>query len=192
MHLGQSSDTTGGTRFKPVPYEYGFLFSAKIEDGVVVNMSDQDYIHNHKKADRHLDHTSRELRMGEYIVHRNPLRQLMQLFSLHVHGLRDEDVNRKDMQNWTACQRILFPNVRECLWKMDNGLDGVAKNEQTLGLWVNLDMLYHYVEMFVSLRASYYQRVVNASYITTFLGIWFNVCPGAHFISKLFCFIGHT
>ena len=97
--------------------------------------------------------------MGEYLVHCNLLHQLIELFIPHVHGLQDEDVNRKDMQNWTVCPRILFPNVRECLWKMANGLDGVAKNEQALGLWVYLDILYHYVEIFVSLRASYYQRV---------------------------------
>lgn len=74
---------------------------------------------------------------------------------------------------------------------MDNGLDGVVKNEQILGLWVNFDMLYYYVEMFVSLRVLYYQRVVNVSYIITFFGIWVNVCLGVYFISKLFCFIGY-
>lgn len=95
--------------------------------------------------------------MGPYLVHRNILRQLAQNFSPHVHGLRDEDINRRDMQNWTACQRIAFPKVRECLWKMARGLDGVPQNEQALGLWVYLDMIYDYVEMFVSLKASYYQ-----------------------------------
>ena len=137
-----------------------------------MNLSDQDYIHNHKKADRHLDHTSREMRMGVYLVHHNILRQLVQVFSPHVHGLRDEDINRRDNQNWTACKRIAFPNVRDSLWKMAHGLDGVPKNEQALGLWVYLDMLYDYVEMFVSLTASYFQRVANAGYVVTFLGIW--------------------
>ena len=157
-----------------MPLDYGFLFSAKLENGVVINMSDQDYIHNHKKADRHLDHASRELRMGPYLVHRNILRQLAQNFNPHVHGLRDEDTNRRDMQNWTACQRIAFPKVRKCLWKMARGLDGVPQNEQALGLWVYLDMIYDYVEKFVSLKASYYQRIINAGYVVTFLGIWRN------------------
>ena len=76
-----------------MPLDYGFLFSTKLENGVVINMSDQDYIHNHKKADRHLDHASRELSMGPYLVHRNILRQLAQNFSPHVHGLRDEDTD---------------------------------------------------------------------------------------------------
>lgn len=139
-----------------MPLDYGFLFSAKLDNGVVINMSDQDYIHNHKKADRHLDHASRELGMGPYLVHRNILRELAQNFSPHVHGLRDEDINRRHMQNWTACQRIAFPKVRECLWKMARGLHGVPQNEQALGLWVYLDMIYDYVEMFVSLKTSYY------------------------------------
>ena len=112
--------------------------------------------------------------MGPYLVHRNILRQLAENFSPHVHGLRDEDINRRDMQNWTACQRIAFPKVRECLWKMARGLDGVPQNEQALGLWVYLDIIYDYVEMFVSLKASYYQRIINAGYVVTFLGIWRN------------------
>ena len=66
---------------------------------------------------------------------------------------------------------MAFPNVRDCVWKMAHGLDGVPKNEQALGLWVYLDMLYDYVEMLVSLTASYYQRVANAGYVVTFLGI---------------------
>lgn len=110
-------------------------------------MSDQDYIHNHKKADRHLDHTSIELTIGTYVIHHNILLNLMVLFSPHVHGLRDEDVNRTDMQNWAACQRILFPKVRECLWKMAHGVDGIPQNDQALGLWVYLDVLYDYLEI---------------------------------------------
>lgn len=112
--------------------------------------------------------------MGPYLVHRNILRQLAQNFTPHVHGLCDEDINRRDMQNWRACQRTAFPKVRECLWKMDRGLDGVPQNEQALGLWVYLDMINDYVEMLVSLKASYYQRMINAGYVVTFLGLWRN------------------
>ena len=74
LHLGQNCDIVGGERFKPVSVEDGFLFSAKVEGGVVCNMSDQDYIHNHKKADRHLDHTSIELSIGTYVINRNILK----------------------------------------------------------------------------------------------------------------------
>ena len=105
--------------------------------------------------------------------------------------LRNEDVNKTDMQNWSSCQRTFFPNVRECLWKMVHGLDGTTQNEQALGLWVYLDLLYDYLEIFVSLRASYYQRVVNAGYVTTFLGIWRNsiimsddLTLSKHFLSR--------
>ena len=52
LHLGPSCDTNDGVRFKPIAIEEGFLFSAEImDDGLMQNYSDQDYIHNHKKLD---------------------------------------------------------------------------------------------------------------------------------------------
>ena len=78
LQLGQSSDVNKGARFKPISVEDGFLFSAAIrDDGVIYNYSDQDYIHNHKKLDRHLDHHARTLFMGQYPVHRNFSRQVL-------------------------------------------------------------------------------------------------------------------
>lgn len=102
--------------------------------GVVCNMSDLHHINNHTKAYRHLEHTSRELTIGACVIHKSILRQMMELFSPHVHSLRNKDVNRTDMQNWSACQRTLFPKVRECLWKMVHGLDCTPQNAQALGL----------------------------------------------------------
>lgn len=118
VQLNQSQDLSGH-RFQPIPKEEGFLFSAAVrEDGVVTNLSDQDYIHNHKKLDRHLDHQGRMLYIGHYPLHRNFLRQVLQQFSVHEHGLRVEDVNKKDVMNWASCQRTVFPKVRDCLWKL--------------------------------------------------------------------------
>ena len=111
--MGQSSDVNEGERFKPILVEDGFLFSAQVrDDGLICNYSDQDYIHNHKKLDRHLDHQARTLYMGQYPVHRNFLRQVLDVFHPQEHGLRQEDVNKRDVQNWASCQRTTFPKVK--------------------------------------------------------------------------------
>ena len=65
LQMGQSSDVNEGERFKPILVEDGFLFSAQVrDDSLICNYSDQDYIHNHKKLDRHLDHQARTLSHG--------------------------------------------------------------------------------------------------------------------------------
>ena len=191
LHLGQSCDTKEGARFKPVSLKDGFLFSAAIrEDGLVQNYSDQDYIHNHKKLDRHLDHQARTLYIGKYPVHRNFFRSILETFTVHRHGLRNEDVNKKDVMNWASCQRTAFPKVRDCLLDLYHG-NNVPANNLVLGLWVFLDIIYHYMEIFVSLRASLEERIANAGYVVHFLGIWRNyiimsedLCLLVNFISR--------
>ena len=175
LHLGQSSDFSEEPRFKPIPFDEGFLFSAAIrDDGEICNYSDQDYIHNHKKLDRHLDHQARTLYMGQYPVHRNFLRQVLTVFDAHTHGLREEDVNKRDVQNWASCQRTAFPRVRQCLLDLIDGNNVPQANNLALGLWAFLDIVYHYMEIFVSLKASLTDRIEYASYVVNFLGIWRN------------------
>ena len=53
LMLLQLCDHTSGKRYKPISADEGFLFSAAhLEDrgseSVINNLSDQDYIHNHK------------------------------------------------------------------------------------------------------------------------------------------------
>ena len=171
--MGQSSNVNEGERFKPILVEDGFLFSAQVrDDGLICNYSDQDYIHNHKKLDRHLDHQARTLYMGQYPVHRNFLRQVLDVFHSQEHGLRQEDVNKRDVQNWASCQRTTFPKVRQCLFDLINGINCPQANNLALGLWAYLDVLYHYLEIFVSLRASLTERIEHSSYVVHFLGIW--------------------
>ena len=88
LQMGQSSNVTEGENFKPILVEYGFLFSTQVrDDGLICNYSDQDYIHNHKKLDRHLDHQARTLYMGQYPVHCNILWQVLDVFHPQEHGL---------------------------------------------------------------------------------------------------------
>ena len=167
--MGQSSDVNEGERFKPILIEDGFLFSAQVrDDGLICNYSDQDYIHDHKKLDRHLDHQTRTL----YPIHRNFLRQVLDVFHPQEHGLRQEDVNKRDVQNWASCQTTTFSKVRQCLLNLINGINCPQANNLTRGLWAYLNVLYHYLEIFLSLRASLTARIEYSSYVVHFLGIW--------------------
>ena len=65
-----------GNRYQPIPRELGFILTCEkvfLDDGtyIIRNNCDQDSIHNHKKLVNHLDHQSRSMRMGKYLVHLN-------------------------------------------------------------------------------------------------------------------------
>ena len=113
------------------------------------------------------------LYIGRYPVHRNFLRSVLETFTVHRHGLRNEDVNNKDVMNWASCQRTVFPKVRDCLLDLYHG-NNAPVNNLVLGIWVYLDVIYHYMEIFVSLPASLEERIENAGYVVHFLGIWRN------------------
>ena len=55
----------------------------------------------------------------------NHLNLVADRFSIHEHGLRQEDVLRKDRQNWASAQRIMFLRVRHCLSKIQEGHSGI-------------------------------------------------------------------
>ena len=104
-----------GYRFKPIPRNLGFIFSCKkvdTENGYEVeDMCDQDYVHNHKKLLNPLDHASRVLRMGDYLVHMNHLQLVSEIFPFPDHGLSLSDIERRDRQNWRSAQKLTFPKV---------------------------------------------------------------------------------
>ena len=109
LMLNQSSDAIAGQRFKPVPVEDGFVFSAcitVINDEVLINnLLDQDHIHNHKKLDNQLDYVARDLRLGNYPVHRNYLGLVSKVFPRNIHGLREADITRITVK--TICTKKL-------------------------------------------------------------------------------------
>ncbi len=177
LFLAQSSDANSDKRYKPVPVSEGFVFSGKLEQNALgeelKNLSDSDYIHNHKKLDNHLDYVSRDLRIGRYSAHRNDIRSVFKNFSRHEHGLRDEDVNKKDRQNWASAQRTAFPKVRVCLQQLAEGAN-TQRDPSVQGTIAYLELVYCYMEIFVSLEASLYDRIKYAGKVVSFLGIWRN------------------
>lgn len=54
-------------------------------------LCDQDYIHNHKKLLNPLDHATRVLTMGPYLVHMNHLKLFHYVFPLDEYGLGSSD-----------------------------------------------------------------------------------------------------
>ena len=119
-----------GYRFRPIPRNLGLIFSCKkldTENGYVVeDMCDQDYVHNHKKLLNSLDHASRVLRMGEYLVHMNHLQLVSEVFPFADHGLGVSDIECCDRQNWRSAQKLRFPKIQECLKALINGTSGAS------------------------------------------------------------------
>ena len=165
-------------KFQPIAKDLDFILTAEKvigESGYRIrNLSDSDFIHNHKKLINHLDHNSRSLRMGPYLVHLNHIRNVFNVFDFHQHGITREDINRADKQNWRSAQRLTFPKVRDCLDMVMKGENGVHQDTSVLGTKVYLLLTWMYVEIFCSKIATLERRIVYASTICSFLGIWHN------------------
>lgn len=115
-----------GNRFRPIPAHLGFVFSCRkeeTEDGsyIIRDLCDQDYIHNHKKMMNPLDHATRVLILGDYMVHMNHIKRVCDVFPLTEHGLGASDINRRDRQNWRSVQKLSFPKVRDCMMTLIDG-----------------------------------------------------------------------
>ena len=135
------------------------------------DLSDSDYIHNHKKLNNHLDYVTRNLKPGLYPAHQNYLRAVAQAFARHIHGLQDEDINKRDRQNWASAQSVSFPCVRQCLEDIVHGQNAL-KDPTARNTSVYLELVNCYMETFVSLEATIYERIKYAGAFVTFLGIW--------------------
>ena len=89
-----------GHWFRPIPIILGFIFLCPmfITDASyeVYHLMDLNYIHNHKKLTNHFDHASQILKMGQYIITINHLRQVYEDFPAEVHGITREDIDRDD------------------------------------------------------------------------------------------------
>lgn len=175
----QLSTDRVSTRYRPIPVDLGFVLSCRREDRdngyVVHDLCDQDYIHNHKKLLNPLDHASRILMIGEYLVHMNHLQLVYNSFPLLDHGLGINDIERKDRQNWRSVQKITFPKVRDCLRRLMEG-EGQEHhpNPALLGTQSYLLIFWYYVEIFCSSIASLTSRIKYAALVCHFLGIWHN------------------
>ena len=210
--LGQSSDGDArrrhlmmetandnkSTKFQPIPKEERFLYTCNQQqnpDGTSYSISDlfdQDYIHNHKKVINHLFHASKDLMMGTFHVHSNHLTLVNQMFRYDEHGLQAEDLTRSDRQNWRSAQRICFLKVQTCLQRLLEGSVGEQLPDETVrGTLIFIKVVWAYVEIFCSGRATLRQRITYAALVSHFLELWRKfiiITPGSslknHFISR--------
>ena len=84
---------------------HGWIFSAKFDcNGDGVGFHDQDFIHNGKKLINPIDSPMRTLQLGSDVVTLTHLGLVYNKFSCDQHGLKLEDTNRKDQQNWVSSQ----------------------------------------------------------------------------------------
>jgi hypothetical protein len=84
----------------------------------VSGIHSQDPIHNGKKGINPLDSPHRCLLLGEYMATMQHLFAVYDAFEQPVHGMQRDDIERKDRQNWAACQRLMFRRVRQSLETM--------------------------------------------------------------------------
>ena len=169
-----------GVRHRPIPQEDGFVFTCEKliqPDGAytIKGLADQDYIHVHKKLINHLFHDSRMLLMGDSMIHSNYLILVSELFAFEEHGLNRADVMRNDRQNWASALRVSFEKVINCLEKLHGGeVPNQPADHGSIGTLVFLKIVWYYVEIFCSGKASLLERIRNAGCVTNFLGIWHN------------------
>ena len=153
-----------------------FTLSGRIDrsdDGTptCLNICSQDWIHDAKKLSYPLDHATRRLCLGGHTAHMNDLLLVKNEFSPFEHGLREEDVIRRDRQNFGSAQRLFFPRVQSCLARLENGAHG-NRHYDVKGTRVYLHICFMFVEIYCSQSLSLYMRVVYASCVANFLRIW--------------------
>jgi len=133
-------------------------------------LHDQDFIHNGKKLINPLDSVVKCLQLGADVCHLDHIGQVYQKFGIDQHGLRKEDVEGTDRQNWASAQRICAKKARTCLQELRTCRD--AHQERTLGIELYLSICVDYIDIFLSVSLTLRERVVLASKVSFFFRIW--------------------
>jgi hypothetical protein len=158
-----------GARYA-IPWE-GWMLSASVtENGMVVGMHDQDYIHNGKKLINPLDSPVRVLQLGSDVCCLEHIGQVYQKFSFDDHGLKLKDIQRTDRQNWARAQRICAQKARNCLRELRVVRDN--HQERTLGTETYLQICADYIDIFLSASLSLRDRIILAGKVSFFFRIW--------------------
>ena len=111
------------------------------------------------------------------MAHMTHLKLVTELFNEARHGLTKNDIKRKDRQNFESVQRICFDRVQSCLDAIINGGDachGRPPDESVKGTKECLLLIATYLDVFFNPFISLYEKVVKASLVISFVGIWRN------------------
>ena len=149
----------------------GWIFSGKLDsDNNASALHYQDFIHNRKRLINPMDSPVQTPQLGCHVVTLIHLGLIYNKFSYDQHGLKLEDTNRKDRQNWASAQRICQRQVRECLLKL-RILKEVHQG-RTLGTESYLEICANYMSIFLFPRLDLRSRIVLASKVSFFFHIW--------------------
>jgi hypothetical protein len=158
-----------GFRYE-IPWEGWSLSCEWLGENKIKGLHDQDFIHNGKKLINPLDSAVKCLQLGADVCHLDHIGQVYQKFGIDQHGLRKEDVERTDRQNWASAQRICAKKARTCLQELRTCRD--AHQERTLGTELYLSICADYIDIFLSVSLTLRERVVLASKVSFFFRIW--------------------
>ena len=131
-----------------------------------MGLHDQDFIHNGKKLINPIDSHVGTLQLGSDVVTLTHLGLVYNKFNCDQHGLKLEDTNRKDRQNWASAQRICQKRTRDCLAKLRMSKE--VHQERTLGTELYLEVCSNYIDIFLSPRLNLRSRIVLASKVYFF------------------------
>ena len=154
-----------GVRYSIHWKSWPFIASME-DDGSIIGLHDQDYIHNGKKMINPLDNASKRLVLGNNLVTLNHVALVYQSFKVDDHGLQEGDIERKDRQNWRSAQRIAGLKVQNCLELLQMGSN--HRQERTLGTKVYLSIVAAYIDIFLSPMLNLYERVKAIGMVTFF------------------------
>jgi hypothetical protein len=142
------------------------MFGTVTASGQIQGLHNHDFIHNGKKLINPFDSPVRVLQLGGDICCLEHLGMVYNKFSYDEHGLRLEDIQRMDRQNWAFAQRICQQKVQNCLCQLR--ISSGHHGERTLGSETYLGICADYVDIFLSAKLSLYRRVVLAAKVSFF------------------------
>jgi hypothetical protein len=137
---------------------------------MVVDLHDQDYIHNVKKLVNNMHVPTRALAFtARYIATLNHV-DLVRLNTVAgTLSLQVRDTQRKDRQNWVSTQHVISRHVRVEMERME---DPQVDGERMMGTRKYLEMCWKYTHMYYSKTLSMVKRVGYAIYVIHFLRLW--------------------
>jgi hypothetical protein len=91
-------------------------------------------------------------------------------FIFDEHGLRAEDVQQTDRQNWASAQRLCQLKVRNCLEKLRTCPE--VHQERCLGTLMYLEICSNYIDIFLSESLDLRGMVVLAAKVSFFFRLW--------------------
>ena len=87
-------------------------------------------------------------------------------FTFDQHGIKLEDVNKTNRQNWASAQPLCQEKVRNCLRLLRTSRD--VHQERTLDTKTYLEVFANYIDIFCSTRLNLQKRVVLATKVSFF------------------------